>query len=99
MKEGDVDAVMGAYNRVYGESASASQFLLRDILRQRLGLQGLRDVRLLGRSATSGRATRSSPPPEEAAALAVKNGTELECGSTYAKSLPVAVAQGPDRRS
>jgi beta-glucosidase len=32
--------------------------------------------------------------PEEAAALAVKNGTELECGDTYAKYLPIAVSKG-----
>src|SRR5690606_5484544 len=32
--------------------------------------------------------------PEEAAALAVKNGTELNCGSTYAEHLPVAVRKG-----
>ncbi|PSD24413.1 hypothetical protein C7E18_23000, partial [Stenotrophomonas maltophilia] len=35
MKEGEVDAVMGAYNRVYGESASASRFLLRDVTSMR----------------------------------------------------------------
>ena len=34
VKEGGVYAVMGAYNRVYGESASASQFLLLDTLRR-----------------------------------------------------------------
>ena len=32
--------------------------------------------------------------PEEAAALAVKKGTELNCGSTYAQHLPVAVKKG-----
>ncbi len=40
VKEGDVDAVMGAYNRVYGESASASRFLLRDVLRRDWGFKG-----------------------------------------------------------
>ncbi|MGH8061832.1 MAG: glycoside hydrolase family 3 protein, partial [Pseudoxanthomonas sp.] len=40
VKEGGVDAVMGAYNRVYGESASASRLLLRDILRQDWGFKG-----------------------------------------------------------
>ena len=34
VQEGKVASVMGAYNRVYGESASASRFLLRDVLRR-----------------------------------------------------------------
>ena len=39
MQEGKVAAVMGAYNRVYGESASASSLLLQT-LRERWGFQG-----------------------------------------------------------
>ncbi len=35
VKEAKVEAVMGAYNRVYGESASGSFFLLTDILRKK----------------------------------------------------------------
>ncbi|HWU69912.1 MAG TPA: glycoside hydrolase family 3 N-terminal domain-containing protein, partial [Pseudoxanthomonas sp.] len=93
VREGHVDAVMGAYNRVYGESASASQFLLRDTLRRDWGFKGyvmsdcwaIRDIWENHKIVAT---------PEEAAALAVKNGTELNCGSTYAKHLPVAVKQG-----
>ncbi len=92
VKEGDVDAVMGAYNRLYGESASASKFLLRDLLREQWGFKGyvtsdcwaIVDVWKHHKIV----ATR-----EEAAALAVKNGTELECGEEYA-TLPAAVKQG-----
>jgi beta-glucosidase len=40
VRQADVDAVMGAYNRVYGESASASRLLLRDILRRDWGFKG-----------------------------------------------------------
>ena len=40
MKEAKVEAVMGAYNRVYGESASGSFFLLTDILRKKWGFKG-----------------------------------------------------------
>src|SRR5690606_4552197 len=40
VKEGQVASVMGAYNRVYGESASASRFLLRDLLRRDWGFKG-----------------------------------------------------------
>ncbi|HZV39295.1 MAG TPA: glycoside hydrolase family 3 C-terminal domain-containing protein [Pseudoxanthomonas sp.] len=93
VREGDVDAVMGAYNRVYGESASASQFLLRDTLRRDWGFKGyvmsdcwaIRDIWENHKIVAT---------PEEAAALGVKNGTELNCGSTYAKHLPVAVKKG-----
>jgi len=41
VQEGKVASVMGAYNRVNGESASASRRLLLDILRKEWGFQGL----------------------------------------------------------
>ena len=92
VKEGQVDAVMGAYNRVYGESASASRFLLRDLLRDQWGFKGyvMSDCWAVVDIWKNHKivATR-----EEAAALAVKNGTELECGEEYA-TLPAAVKQG-----
>ena len=44
--EGKVESVMGAYNRVNGESASASQRLLLDILRDRVGLRRPRGLGL-----------------------------------------------------
>ncbi|KRG68514.1 glucan 1,4-alpha-glucosidase [Pseudoxanthomonas dokdonensis] len=93
VREGQVAAVMGAYNRVYGESASASQLLLKDILRRDWGFKGyvmsdcwaVRDIWENHKLVAT---------PEEAAALAVKNGTELNCGSTYAQYVPVAVRKG-----
>lgn len=92
VKEGDVDAVMGAYNRVYGESASASQFLLRDLLRRDWGFKGyvVSDCWAIVDVWKHHKIVASR---EEAAALAVKNGTELECGQEYA-TLPAAVRQG-----
>ena len=93
VKEADVAAVMGAYNRVYGESASASRFLGEEVLRRDWGFQGylLSDCWAVvdiwkhhGIVAT----------PEEAAALAVRNGTQLDCGETYSVSIPVAVRKG-----
>jgi beta-glucosidase len=92
VKEGPVAAVMGAYNRVYGESASASELLLQDILRTRWQFEGyvvsdcdsIEDIwRHHGIAET----------PEEAAALAVRTGGDLNCGSTYNALLP-AVEQG-----
>jgi beta-glucosidase len=93
VQEGDVDAVMGAYNRVYGESASASKFLLRDVLRRDWGFKGyvLSDCWAL---VDVWKNHKIVATPEEAAALAVKNGTQLDCGDTFAPSLPVAVRKG-----
>jgi beta-glucosidase len=93
VQEADVAAVMGAYNRVYGESASGSRYLLQDILRRDWGFDGyvmsdcwaIEDI---------WKNHRIVPTVEEASALAVRNGTELNCGHSYAKSLPVAVRKG-----
>lgn len=92
VKEGQVDAVMGAYNRVYGESASASQFLLRDVLRRDWGFKGY-VVSDCWAIVDIWKHHKIVPTREAAAALAVKNGTELECGQEYA-TLPAAVQQG-----
>jgi beta-glucosidase len=83
---------MGDFYRVDGESASASRCLLRDVLRRDLGFKGfvvsdcwaIVDIWKHHNIVT----TR-----EAAAALAVRNGTELECGQEYA-TLPSAVRQG-----
>lgn len=93
VKEGQVDSVMGAYNRVYGESASASKFLLQDVLRRDWGFKGY-VVSDCWAIVDIWKNHKIVATPEEAAALAVKNGTELDCGDTYAPSLPVAVRKG-----
>lgn len=92
VKEGQVDAVMGAYNRVYGESASASRFLLRDVLRRDWGFKGY-VVSDCWAIVDIWKHHKIVPSREAAAALAVKNGTELECGQEYG-TLPAAVWQG-----
>ena len=92
VQEGHVAAVMGAYNRVYGDSASASELLLLDILREKWGFDGyvmsdcdsIEDIYKHHRIVAT---------PEEAAALGVKYGTELNCGKTYA-ALIGAVQKG-----
>jgi beta-glucosidase len=93
VKEGEVDAVMGAYNRVYGESASASKFLLRDTLRRQWGFKGyvMSDCWAVDDIWKNHKIVATV---EEASALAVRNGTELECGQSYAQALPVAVRKG-----
>lgn len=92
VQEGKVASVMGAYNRVGGESASASQRLLIDILRKDWGFTGyvvsdcdsIEDIFLHHNIVQTA---------EEAAALGVKKGTELNCGKTYL-ALMNAVKQG-----
>jgi beta-glucosidase len=93
VKEADVAAVMGAYNRVYGESASASKFLLQDILRRDWGFKGyvLSDCWAIEDIWKNHKIVATV---EEASALAVKNGDDLNCGHSYAKALPVAVKKG-----
>ncbi|MBP5286033.1 MAG: glycoside hydrolase family 3 C-terminal domain-containing protein [Kiritimatiellae bacterium] len=83
VKEGNVEAVMGAYNRVYGESASASSFLLKEILREKWGFQGhvVSDCGAVC-DIWSGHHIVDTPP--EAAALAIKNGLTVECGNCMA---------------
>lgn len=92
VQEANVAAFMGAYNRVNGESASASQRLLLDILRRDWGFKGyvvsdcdsIEDIFKYHKIVET---------PEQAAALGVKKGLELNCGKTYA-ALVNAVKQG-----
>jgi beta-glucosidase len=92
VQEGHVSAVMGAYNRVNGDSASASPRLLRQILRGDWGFKGyivsdcdsVDDIFKQHKIAAS---------PEAAAAMALRAGLDLDCGHAYA-ALAGAVKQG-----
>ena len=92
VQEAKVDAVMGAYNRVDGESASASPRLLQDILRQQWGFNGytVSDCDAVEDIYQHHKIVQSA---EQAAALAVKNGMDLNCGTTFA-ALTQAVHDG-----
>ncbi len=92
VKEGNVEAVMGAYNRVYGESASASKLLLTDILRKRWGFEGhiLSDC---GAVADIYRGHGIAKDAAEAAAIALNNSLDLNCGTTFL-SLTTSVERG-----
>jgi len=92
VQEAKVDAVMGAYNRVDGESASASPRLLQDILRKQWGFNGytVSDCDAVEDIYTQHKIV---PTAEQAAALAVKNGMDLNCGTTFA-ALTKAVHDG-----
>lgn len=89
---GGVEAVMGAYNRVLGEPACASRFLLGDVLRGRWGFTGhvVSDCGAIDDFHRHHQVTRDSA---ESAALAVKNGCDLNCGCTY-NDLILAVRAG-----
>ncbi len=92
VEEGHVASVMGAYNRVNGESASASPRLLGEILRREWGFKGyvvsdcdaIEDIY---------KQHQVVPTAEEAAALGIRNGLDLDCGVTYA-ALTNAVRKG-----
>ena len=92
VQEGQVAAVMGAYNRVNGESASASPRLLQRILRNDWGFDGyvVSDCDSIEDIFKHHRIVDTA---EQAAALGVKNGCDLDCGRTYDALLP-AVRQG-----
>jgi beta-glucosidase len=92
VQEGHVSAVMGAYNRVNGESASASPRLLQDILRKDWGFKGyvVSDCDSIDDIFTQHKIVATA---EEAAALGVKSGLDLNCGQTYA-ALTSAVRKG-----
>ncbi|MBX3739220.1 MAG: glycoside hydrolase family 3 C-terminal domain-containing protein [Candidatus Didemnitutus sp.] len=89
---GGVEAVMGAYNRVFGEPACASRFLLGEMLRQRWGFRG-HVVSDCGAIDDFHRHHKVTPDSAASAALAVRNGCDLNCGCTY-NDLILAVRHG-----
>ena len=82
VKEGGVESVMGAYNRVNGEPACGSRTLLKDILRDGWGFQGhvVSDCWAIRDFHANHHVTGTAP---ESAALAIQNGCDLNCGNTY----------------
>ncbi len=82
VKEGNVEAVMGAYNRTNGEPCCGSKTLLTDILRNEWGFKGhvVSDCWAIRDFHENHKVTKT---PEESVALALKNGCDLNCGCTY----------------
>ncbi len=82
VQDAQVEAVMSAYNRVNGEAASASPFLLEETLRNKWGFQGhvtsdcwaLTDIHANHKLASDA---------VEAAAMALKAGCDISCGVTF----------------
>ena len=82
VKEGDVESVMGAYNRTNGEVCCGSKTLLRETLRGKWGFKGhvVSDCWAIADFHTKHMVTST---PQESAALALENGCDLNCGNTY----------------
>jgi len=92
VKEAGAFSVMGAYNRTNGEPCCASRTLLQDILRDEWGFKGY-VVSDCGAICDIHKHHQVTADAAESAALAVKNGCELNCGGVYA-SLLAAVDAG-----
>jgi len=90
--EAGVEAVMGAYNRTNGEPCCGSETLLVKTLRGQWNFQGhvVSDCWAIKDFHEHHKVTATA---SESAALAVKHGCDLNCGSVYGGLLD-AVAQG-----
>lgn len=91
--EAGVEAVMCAYNATNGEPCCANQFLLDEVLRGEWGFKG-HVVSDCGAIVDFYKGHEVVPGPVEAAALALKSGVNLNCGSVYYPHLVEAVARG-----
>lgn len=82
VKEADVESVMGAYNRTNGEPCCGSKSLLVDILREKWGFKGhiVSDCWAIADFHNNHRVTSTAT---QSAALAIKNGCDLNCGNVY----------------
>ena len=82
VKEGRVEAVMGAYNRTNGEPCCGSRTLLIDILRKGWGFEGhvTSDCWAVKDFHEHHKVTGSAL---ESAAMAMENGCDLNCGSLF----------------
>lgn len=92
VKEGKVEAVMGAYNRTNGEPCCGSKTLLQDILRKEWGFEGhvVSDCWAI-KDFHEGHGVTGSAL--ESVAMAMKNGCDLNCGNLFLY-IKAAVEQG-----
>ncbi|MCX6150919.1 MAG: glycoside hydrolase family 3 C-terminal domain-containing protein [Ignavibacteriales bacterium] len=92
IQDGKANSVMCAYNRFRGEACCGSNQLLKSILRDEWGFKGyvVSDCWAVSDIYNSHKLVKT---PEEASSLAVRAGTDLECGDAY-PSLVNAYQQG-----
>jgi len=88
-----VESVMPAYNRTYGMPCAGSKFLLQEILRDQWGFRGhvVSDCWAIKDFHGDHKTTKTV---EESVALALKSGTDLNCGGTYCQGLEDAYHAG-----
>jgi beta-glucosidase len=93
VREAGAYSVMCAYNRYLGEACCGSSLLLKEILRDKWGFEGyvVSDCGAIDNIFRDHKIVETAP---EAAALAVKSGTDLNCGRVYDPALVEAVKQG-----
>ena len=89
VKEGPVESVMGAYNRVNGEAACASKFLTGKL--DEWGFEGhlISDCWAVNDFHTKHKLTKT---PEESAALALTCRIDCNCGDSYEHLLPAILS-------
>jgi beta-glucosidase len=92
VRRGKVASVMAAYNRLNGQPCAANRWLLGDTLRGAWGFDGyvVGDCGAVGDIFAGHHAVATR---EEAAAAALRAGTDLDCGGDYA-ALRGALARG-----
>ena len=92
VEEAHVASVMGAYNRTNGEPCCGSKTLLKDILRDKWQFDGhvVSDCWAIRDFHTNHMVTDTAA---QSAALALKNGCDLNCGNVYLHLL-VALQEG-----
>ncbi len=88
----DPSSVMGAYNRINGEAACASETYLKGILYGEFGFDGY-VVSDCGAICDINEHHKITANAAESSAIAVKNGCQLNCGSAYVW-LKTSVAAG-----
>ena len=93
LREGGAYSLMCAYNRVYGAAACGSELLLEDLLRGEYGFRGF-VVSDCGAIDDIYRNHKVVATAAEASAMAVRKGTDLDCGRVYNSSLVEAVRRG-----
>jgi xylan 1,4-beta-xylosidase len=92
VRDAKVASVMCSYNRVNGVPACASSYLLQTVLRDDWGFGDDRwvtgDCGAIDNIFSTHNYSKSYP---EAAAAALKAGTDIDCGGVFAKHLPAAL--------
>lgn len=90
--EGEVESVMGAYNRTLGEPCCGSKLLLKDILRDKWGFDGhvVSDCWAIKDFHENHKVTRTAA---ESVALAISNGCDINCGNMFGNAL-IAIQEG-----